>query len=173
MIKILVAITIMLAGSLFVPPVHSFVNNVAANAVGGLTTPNQHPSGANANSQPSLTTNTTTNANENSSTSVGSTQTNATAQTQSNKVAADIAAAYHVSVSEVIKLHESGWGYGEINILYALAKTSGRSVTEIKAMRDSGLGWGVIAAKLNLNLGHVRPHLGEIVSGHFAGGAKK
>lgn len=82
-----------------------------------------------------------------------------------DKVAEDIAKAYGVPVSQITQLHASGWGYGEIEMMYALAKDSGKSVADIKAMRDSDLGWGEIAKRLHLSLGHI-PHLGRIVSGN-------
>jgi hypothetical protein len=42
----------------------------------------------------------------------------------------------------VTALHDSGWGYGDIEKLYEMAKASGKSVTNIEAMRASGKGWG-------------------------------
>lgn len=47
-------------------------------------------------------------------------------------------------------------GFGEISILLALANQSGKSVSDILAMRQSGEGWGDLARDLKLkNLGLV------------------
>src|SRR5216684_4638439 len=47
-------------------------------------------------------------------------------------------------------------GFGEISILLALANQSGKSVSDILAMRQSGEGWGELARDLKLkNLGSV------------------
>ncbi len=70
-----------------------------------------------------------------------------------------------VTVSDVLALHNEGWGFGEIFKLYLLAAESGKSPDEIKAMRDSGMGWGVIAMSLNLSPGNGGKNLGAAVSG--------
>ncbi|HEY3343163.1 MAG TPA: hypothetical protein VGK81_14140, partial [Anaerolineae bacterium] len=68
----------------------------------------------------------------------------------SNKVALDIASYFSTSITSVEQLHETGWGYGEIYKLYSYAEKTDKTVAEIQAMRDSGMGWGQIASALNL-----------------------
>ena len=70
-----------------------------------------------------------------------------------------------VGVSDVLALHNEGWGFGEIFKLYQLAVESGMTPDQIKAMRDSGLGWGQIAMDLNLAPGNKGKNLGAAVSG--------
>jgi hypothetical protein len=83
----------------------------------------------------------------------------------SNKVALDIASYFSSSITSVVQLHESGWGYGEIYKLYSYAKQTGKTIAEIQAMRDSGMGWGQIASALNLTPGNAGDNLGGVVSG--------
>lgn len=70
-----------------------------------------------------------------------------------------------VTVSDVLGLHNDGWGFGEIFKLYLLAQESGKTPDEIKALRDSGMGWGVIAKSLDLSPGNGGKNLGAAVSG--------
>jgi hypothetical protein len=70
-----------------------------------------------------------------------------------------------VTVSDVVGLHNDGWGFGEIFKLYLLAQESGNSVDQIKALRDSGMGWGEIAKSLDLSPGNKGKNLGAAVSG--------
>jgi hypothetical protein len=70
-----------------------------------------------------------------------------------------------VTVSDVVGLRDDGWGYGEIFRLYELAKETGQSPDEIKAMRDSGMGWGQIAMALGVSPGNKGNNLGAAVSG--------
>ena len=74
-----------------------------------------------------------------------------------------------VTVSDVVELHNSGWGFGEIFKLYLLAQESGKTVDQIKALRDSGMGWGEIAKSLDLSPGNKGKNLGAAVSGHGTG----
>ena len=83
--------------------------------------------------------------------------------TGSLKIATAIANHFKVSVADITKLHDGGWGYGEIFKLYALAQASGKTVAEIKAMRDSGEGWGQIAKALNQSPGNHGNNLGSIM----------
>ena len=85
--------------------------------------------------------------------------------TSANKVAWDIAKFYSVTITSVVQLHDSGWGFGEIAKLYMLADKSGKTPEEIQAMRDSGMGWGNIAKALGLKPGNAGDNLGGIVSG--------
>ncbi len=48
-------------------------------------------------------------------------------------------------------------------MMYALARASGKTPAEIQTMRQSDLGWGEIAHRLHLSLGHIK-HLGRIAS---------
>ncbi len=83
--------------------------------------------------------------------------------TGSLKIATAIANYFKVPVADITKLHDSGWGYGEIFKLYSLAQASGKTVAEIKALRDSGQGWGQIAKALNLSPGNHGANLGSIM----------
>jgi hypothetical protein len=100
--------------------------------------------------------------------------------TGSLKIATAIANFFKVPVADITKLHDSGWGYGEIFKLYSYAQASGKSVADIMAMRDAGQGWGEIAKALNLspgnhgvNLGSImRPQQGGPPTGHGQGKGK-
>lgn len=88
--------------------------------------------------------------------------------TGSNKIATAISNFFGgtISVTQVISLHNSGWGYGEIFRLYLLAQLSGKTPAEIQAMRDEDkMGWGVIARTLGLAPGNKGQNLGAAVSG--------
>ena len=128
-----------------------------------------HPSHANANANAKTSVNATVNppANTTITTSVTTTTTANTDQNSGDslKVATDIANEFGVAVSAVTALHNSGWGYGEIEKLYEMAKASGKSVADIKAMRASGKGWGEIASSLNLSVSGHDANLGAIISG--------
>jgi hypothetical protein len=70
-----------------------------------------------------------------------------------------------LAVSDVIGLHDQGWGFGEIFKLCLLAQESGKTPDQIKALRDSGMGWGEIANSLDLSPGNKGKNLGAAVSG--------
>lgn len=70
-----------------------------------------------------------------------------------------------LAISDVIGLHDQGWGFGEIFNLYLLARESGLTPDQIKALRDSGMGWGQIANSLDLSPGKKGNNLGAAVSG--------
>jgi hypothetical protein len=70
-----------------------------------------------------------------------------------------------LAISDVIGLHDQGWGYGEIFNLFLLARESGLTPDQIKALRDGGMGWGEIAHSLDLSPGHKGNNLGAAVSG--------
>ncbi len=69
------------------------------------------------------------------------------------------------TISDIVGLRNDGWGYGEIFKLYELAAESGQSPDDIKAMRDSGMGWGQIAMALGQSPGNKGNNLGAAVSG--------
>jgi hypothetical protein len=129
---VIIVVAAFAAGVLVIPPVRAFAVNAGTNAV------------------------------DNASAEVEIARVNVSAQENETKVAADIAKAYNVPVSQITQLHASRWGYGEIEMMYALAKASGKTPAEIQAMRQSGLGWGEIAHRLHMSLGHIQ-HLGRIV----------
>lgn len=85
----------------------------------------------------------------------------------SNKVATAITNFFSgtISATQVISLHQSGWGYGEIFKLYLLAQRSGKSVDAIMKMRDDHMGWGIITKALELFPGNKGTNLGAAVSG--------
>ncbi len=83
--------------------------------------------------------------------------------TGSLKIATAIADHFNVPVTDVTQLHAGGWGYGEIYKLYSYAAASGKSVAEIEAMFNSGMGWGEIARALNLPPGNAGDNLGSII----------
>jgi hypothetical protein len=83
----------------------------------------------------------------------------------SNKVALDISDYFSVSITSVVQLHDSGWGFGEIYKLYSYADKTGKTPAEIQAMRDSGMGWGEIAKALDLAPGNAGDNLGGVMSG--------
>jgi hypothetical protein len=64
----------------------------------------------------------------------------------------------------VVTLHDAGWGYGEIFKLYRLSVVSGRTVTDVKSLRDAGMGWGNIAKRLNVRPGNAGVNLGAAMS---------
>ncbi|MCL4506514.1 MAG: hypothetical protein M1434_04750 [Chloroflexi bacterium] len=98
---------------------------------------------------------------------VSGTMTSTNPYTHSNRVALSIALEFSVSVTSVVDLHNSGWGYGEIFKLYEFAQVSGKTPDEIQAMRTSGLGWGQIAQALGIKVGEGNGHGkdGDVISG--------
>ncbi len=76
-----------------------------------------------------------------------------------------VSGTFSVSASEVISLHLSGMGFGEIFKMYQLALLSGKTPDQVLAMRESGMGWGVIAKELKLKPGNKGDNLGAAVSG--------
>lgn len=55
-----------------------------------------------------------------------------------------LSARYGVSYEEIMVWFCKGYGLGEIDLAYELSQTSGLPVSEIFAMRESGIGWGNI-----------------------------
>ena len=84
-----------------------------------------------------------------------------------NKVAIDIANFYSVPVTSVLQLHLTGWGFGEIQKLFSYAIRSGKTISEVETLRDSGMGWGNIAKALGLKPGNEGDNLGGIISGRL------
>ncbi len=81
-------------------------------------------------------------------------------KTGDERVAQSIAKFFGVPVADVLTLHNSGKGYGEIVKAYALAQGSGKSVNDIFASRANEQGWGEIVkslavAKWNASVGKV------------------
>jgi hypothetical protein len=85
--------------------------------------------------------------------------------TDAHKVVVAISSYFSVPVSNVVQLHDSGWGFGEIYKLYEYARLSGHTPEQIQAMRDAGMGWGNIAKALNIKPGNHGDNLGGIMSG--------
>jgi len=80
------------------------------------------------------------------------------------RVAIAISNYFTVPVSQVVTLHNAGWGYGEIFKLYQLSLVSGRTISEVKSLRDGGMGWGNIAKQLNVRPGNAGFNLGAAMS---------
>ncbi len=70
-----------------------------------------------------------------------------------------------VTATQVISMHNAGWGFGEIFMMYRYAQESGKTASDIEAMRDAGMGWGQIAKELDLAPGNKGFNLGAAVSG--------
>jgi hypothetical protein len=69
-----------------------------------------------------------------------------------------------VTYTQVMSMHQSGLGFGEIARAYMMAQSSGKTVDELLAMRESGMGWGQIMKELSFKPGG--KNLGAIMSGH-------
>lgn len=61
---------------------------------------------------------------------------------------ARLAQRWGVSYNEIMSWFCQGYGFGEIDLAYELAQQSGKPVSEIFAMRASGMGWGNIKREL-------------------------
>lgn len=109
-----------------------------------------------ANSNPSV------NANANADTTANLSATARTA-TQ-NQLAAQIAAKFKVSASQVIELQNAGWSAEDIAKLYVLAKLSGKFAADIKTMRANGMTWDAIEFRLHLPPGSAEVSLDSIFS---------
>lgn len=71
------------------------------------------------------------------------------ARTQQQPEALRLAQRYNVSYDEIIGWFCKGFGFGEIDLAYGLSQSGGMPVSEIFAMRSSGLGWGQIKHQLS------------------------
>lgn len=97
---------------------------------------------------------------------MSSTITSTHSVSRANPVAIAISTHYTLPVTQVVSLHNSGYGYGEIVKLYEFALSSGKTVSEVQQMRDSGMGWGQISKALNLPRGAGKVSLGTIMRAH-------
>ncbi len=70
-------------------------------------------------------------------------------ETQPNPAAANLAAAYGVPVEEITSWFCKGFGLGEIDLAYNLARTVHASPDTIFALRKSGASWGEIKKQLS------------------------
>ncbi len=59
-----------------------------------------------------------------------------------------LSARYGVSYEEIMVWFCKGYGFGEIDLAYEMSQTSGLPVSEIFAMRESGIGWGNIKKEI-------------------------
>jgi hypothetical protein len=73
-----------------------------------------------------------------------------------DKKPAELAKKYNVTEKEVADLRAKKLGWGEIDNALAISRKSGKPLSEIMAMRDSGMGWGQIAKKEGFTLGEVK-----------------
>ena len=60
-----------------------------------------------------------------------------------------LAMRYGVPYEEIMGWFCKHYGFGEIDLAYTLAQASGKTVEEVFAMRESGMGWGSIKALLD------------------------
>ncbi len=92
-----------------------------------------------------------------------------------NKIAGAITSYFSSTavIEEVLSMHASGMGFGEIFRLYQLALLSGETTDDIHAMRESGMGWGEIAHNLGVPPGNKGANLGAAVSGRSETGGGK
>jgi len=82
-----------------------------------------------------------------------------------NPVATLLAAYFDRTLEDILAWHDEGLGYGEIAIALFLAQSSGQDVNYIISLHQEGLGWGEIAKTLDLAPGNRDRNLGAIVSG--------
>jgi hypothetical protein len=75
--------------------------------------------------------------------------------THTHPVVAAIALYFKVPYVQVLALHDSGLGYGEIARVFMTAGALNDRLTfeEVLALRESGLGWGEIAKQYGVRLG--------------------
>ncbi|MEM5776047.1 MAG: hypothetical protein AAGU05_13680, partial [Anaerolineaceae bacterium] len=59
-----------------------------------------------------------------------------------------LAARYGVPYEEIMGWFCKHYGFGEIDLAYSLAQASGKTVEEVFAMREAGMGWGAIKKQL-------------------------
>lgn len=65
-------------------------------------------------------------------------------QDHANHKGEELAARWGVTYTEIIGWFCQGFGFGEIDLAYELAKESGKPVGDIFAMKAGGTGWGLI-----------------------------
>ena len=71
------------------------------------------------------------------------------------KVISKLAKQFKVEEQAIVNLRMEGYGYGEISHALVVSEKSGKSLDEITALRNSGMGWGEIAKKYDLKLGTI------------------
>ncbi|GAP14118.1 uncharacterized protein conserved in bacteria [Longilinea arvoryzae] len=59
-----------------------------------------------------------------------------------------LAERYGVSYEEIMGWFCKHYGFGEIDMAYTLSQASGKTVEEVFAMREAGMGWGIIKQQL-------------------------
>jgi hypothetical protein len=64
----------------------------------------------------------------------------------------------------VQQMRADGLGWGEIIMVLHLATVSGKSVDEIRAMRDAGMGYGEIARTLGIHPGELGKAVAAVMS---------
>ncbi len=66
-----------------------------------------------------------------------------------------IALYFHIPYTEVMTLHDEGFGFGEIARVYLTAQASDGALTpeQILAMREDGMGWGQIKKQFGVKPG--------------------
>ena len=70
-------------------------------------------------------------------------------RTQQQPEALRLAQRFNVSYDEIMGWFCKGFGFGEIDLAYDLSHSSGMPVSQIFALRSSGLGWGQIKQQLS------------------------
>ncbi len=79
-----------------------------------------------------------------------------------------IAAVYGSSFADleslVRQMRADGMGWGEIIMVLQLAMLSGRTVDDIRALRDAGLGYGEIARQLGIHPGELGKAVAAVMS---------
>lgn len=68
--------------------------------------------------------------------------------TEEQPTGAKLAERYGVSYEEIMGWFCKHYGFGEIDMAYSLSQASGKTVEEVFAMRESGMGWGNIKKEL-------------------------
>lgn len=63
----------------------------------------------------------------------------------------DLALELGIPVEQVKSLRDSGYGYGEIALMAALSRESGKDIFQIQEMREKGWGWGRISSELGVS----------------------
>lgn len=66
---------------------------------------------------------------------------------------------FNADKQTIIDLRNKKYGYGEISTALAIAQKSGKPLSEIVALKDSGKGWGDIAKKYGFKVGDVKKQI--------------
>lgn len=78
-------------------------------------------------------------------------------RTEEQPKAVKLAQTYNVDTAAIMEWFCKGFGFGEIDLAYELSISTGKPVSEIFALRSSGLGWGQIKKQLSENATPVPP----------------